>query len=94
MAVNKIGTENLPCVTGNVYLHAITAQKKYSLRFDLTDFNNSANYTSESRYAQYKHFAVANVGDKYRLTLKSYSGTAGKYYAYFVLCCHVMLLCK
>ena len=30
-----IGRENIPCVPGNVYLHAITSQKKYSLRLGL-----------------------------------------------------------
>ena len=67
-----IDIENLPCFPGNVYLHAITAQKKYSLRIDLGSLNG------ETKYAVYKDFAVANEGNSYKLTLGSYRGTAGK----------------
>ena len=68
--------ENLPCLPGNVYLHAITAHKKYSLRIDITTA------TGKTMFANYKHFAVANEGNKYKLTLGSYHGTAGNYNAY------------
>ncbi|KAK2151393.1 hypothetical protein NP493_2630g00001 [Ridgeia piscesae] len=56
---------------GNDNLHAITSQKKYTLRVDLADFEN------QTSYAEYADFAVANEDNKYRLTVGSYSGTAG-----------------
>ena len=85
-----IDTENLPCFLGNDNLHAITAQKKYTLRVDLADFEG------ETSYAHYTDFAVANEGNKYKLTLGSYSGTAGDYD--FALLCsracesHILLI--
>ena len=74
-----IDTESLPCFPGNDNLHAVTAQKKYTLRVDLADFEG------HTRYAEYTDFAVANEVNKYRLTFGSYSGTAGDYDAYFKL---------
>ena len=70
---------SLPRFPGNDNLHAITAQKKYTLRIDLTDFEG------QQRYAEYTNFAVANEGNKYTLTFGSYSGTAGDYD--LALCC-------
>ena len=77
-----IDTENLPCFPGNVYLHAITAQKKYSVRIDIVHF--------KTWYAEYKDFAVANEGNKYKLSLGTYHGTARKYNAYVVIYCSYM----
>ena len=73
-----IDSEDLPCFPGNDYLHAITSQKKYTLRVDFTTVGD------ETRYEEFKDFAVANEGDKYKLNLGSFSGTAGKNNAYFV----------
>ncbi|XP_033635632.1 ficolin-2-like isoform X2 [Asterias rubens] len=56
---------------GNDNLHRLTAQGEYELRVDLSDFE------SESRFAKYDSFSVADVNDKYRMTLGIYSGTAG-----------------
>ncbi|XP_071801476.1 uncharacterized protein [Asterias amurensis] len=56
---------------GNDNLHRLTAQGEYELRVDLSDFE------SESRFAKYDSFSVADVNDKYRMTLGVYSGTAG-----------------
>ncbi|KAK2185029.1 hypothetical protein NP493_247g02053 [Ridgeia piscesae] len=61
---------------GNDNLHAITAQKNYSLRVDLADFEGN------SRYAEYTEFAVANEDNMYRLTVRSYNGTAGDSLSY------------
>ena len=68
-----INTANRLRFPGNDNLHAITAQKKYTLRVDLADFEG------QQRYAKYTDFAVGNEANKYRLTLGSYSGTAGDY---------------
>ena len=68
--------------SGNDNLHAITTQKKYHLRIDLADFEG------EVRLAEFADFAVGNESNKYRLTLGSYSGTAGDYDAY----CFIILL--
>ncbi|KAK2185030.1 hypothetical protein NP493_247g02062 [Ridgeia piscesae] len=56
---------------GNDNLHAITSQMTCTLRVDLADFEG------EVRHAEYADFAVANEDNKYRLTVRSYSGTAG-----------------
>ena len=74
-----IDKESLPCFPGNDNLHAITAKKTYTLRVDLADFEG------KSRYAEFTNFAVASEDNKYRLTVGSYSGTAGEYDAYFTL---------
>ena len=42
------------------------------LRIDLWD------WTDEHRYASYDSFRVGSADDMYRLTLGTYSGTAGK----------------
>ena len=76
-----IYTKCLTCFPGNDNLHATTAQKKYTLRVDLADFED------ETRFAEYTDFAVSNEENKYKLTLGSYSGTAGDYDAYFTLYC-------
>ena len=59
--------------SGNDNLHDLTSQAKYTLRIDLGDFENA------TRYAVYSNFAVAAEGDKYRLSFRAYSGTAGDY---------------
>ncbi|KAK2171728.1 hypothetical protein NP493_1034g00010 [Ridgeia piscesae] len=58
---------------GNDYLNDITSQGQYLLRIDMEDF------TDESRYAVYSIFAVGAEIEKYKLTLGTYSGTAGNY---------------
>ncbi|XP_071800975.1 uncharacterized protein [Asterias amurensis] len=56
---------------GNDNLHRLTAQGEYELRVDLSDFE------SESRFAKYDSFSIADVSGIYRLAVGSYSGTAG-----------------
>ncbi|KAI0235025.1 Ficolin-1, partial [Lamellibrachia satsuma] len=56
---------------GNEYLHAFTAQKHYTLRIDLEDFEGA------TRYAVYSSFAVTDENHNYRLSLGAYNGTAG-----------------
>ncbi|PIK59645.1 putative ficolin-2 [Apostichopus japonicus] len=56
---------------GNDYIHAITNQKTYSLRIDLTDSNSS------SYYALYSSFSISDDADKFRLSIGSYSGNSG-----------------
>ncbi|KAI0231091.1 Ryncolin-1 [Lamellibrachia satsuma] len=56
---------------GNEYLHDLTSQANYTLRFDLEDFEDA------TRYAVYTHFVVASEGNKYRLSVGGYYGTAG-----------------
>ncbi|XP_071785394.1 fibrinogen C domain-containing protein 1-B-like [Asterias amurensis] len=56
---------------GNDNLHRLTAQGEYELRVDLTGFDD------DTGFAVYESFSIADVSDNYRLTVGSYSGTAG-----------------
>ena len=56
---------------GNDNLHMITSQGQYELRVDLEDFEGN------KKYAKYSNFLVSGADDYYRLSLGSYSGTAG-----------------
>ncbi|KAI0220776.1 Fibrinogen C domain-containing protein 1-B [Lamellibrachia satsuma] len=56
---------------GNDNLHHLTLQAHYTLRVDMEDFEKN------TRYAVYSNFAVASKGDKYKLSLGTYNGTAG-----------------
>ncbi|PIK37773.1 putative ryncolin-1-like [Apostichopus japonicus] len=57
---------------GNKYIHDITNQKTYELRIDLR------NSGSTPYYALYSSFSISDNSDKYRLSIGSYSGDAGK----------------
>ena len=74
-----IDTKTISCLPGNDNLHIITAQKNYTLRVDLEDFEGA------TRYAEYTYFAVANEHNKYKLSLGTYSGTAGDDETYFLI---------
>ncbi|PIK37770.1 hypothetical protein BSL78_25395 [Apostichopus japonicus] len=63
---------------GNKYIHDITNQKAYQLRIDLR------NSGSTPYYALYSSFSISDNSDKYRLSIGSYSGDAGLYYALFL----------
>ena len=76
-----IDTVSLLYLPGLAAIHNLTSTKKYTLRIDLTDFDGA------TKYAKYKYFAVASEADKYKLTVASYSGTAGDYDSYFPLHC-------
>ncbi|KAK2152876.1 hypothetical protein NP493_2397g00002 [Ridgeia piscesae] len=56
---------------GNDYLNDITSQGQYTLRIDMEDFED------ERRYADYSTFAIGAEIEKYKLTIGTYSGTAG-----------------
>ncbi|KAI8488349.1 Fibrinogen- domains (FReDs) [Branchiostoma belcheri] len=56
---------------GNDNIHLLTAQKNYSLRIDMMDWNGT------TAYASYSTFRVSGESDQYRLTVYGYSGTAG-----------------
>jgi len=56
---------------GNDNLHRLTASDDFMLRVDLEDFEGNITY------AEYTTFKVADEGDKYRLLIGGYSGTAG-----------------
>ena len=56
---------------GNDNLHRLTAADDVMLRVDLEDFDGNI------RYAEYTTFRVADEGDKYRLLIGGYNGTAG-----------------
>ena len=62
--------------SGNDYLHDLTSQAHYTLRIDMEVFENN------TRYAVYSNFAVASEGDKYKLSVGTYNGTAGDYSTY------------
>ncbi|XP_078579027.1 fibrinogen-like protein 1 [Branchiostoma floridae x Branchiostoma japonicum] len=57
---------------GNDKIHAITAQKNYTLRIDMSDWEGN------KAYAEYDHFAIDNEWQGYRLRVSGYSGTAGE----------------
>ena len=57
---------------GNDNLHAVTAQKEYTLRIDMGDFEGA------TRYALYPNFTVASESDNFTLYHGLYSGTAGE----------------
>ena len=56
---------------GNSNLHRLTANPDVLLRIDLEDFDGNIGY------AEYSTFKVADEGDKYRILLGGYNGTAG-----------------
>ncbi|CAL1281176.1 unnamed protein product [Larinioides sclopetarius] len=56
---------------GNDNIYALTNQKKYYLRIDLTDYNNN------SRYAFYDQFWLDGEHHHYKLHAYDYSGDAG-----------------
>ncbi|XP_066490534.1 fibroleukin [Tiliqua scincoides] len=56
---------------GNDKIHLLSKSKDMQLRIELEDFNGVR------EYAKYEHFYVANELLKYRLSVSSYSGTAG-----------------
>ncbi|XP_033645293.1 ficolin-1-like [Asterias rubens] len=55
---------------GNTNVHQLTAQGVWELRIDLSDFE------SNTAFAVYESFSIANESDKYRLTVESYSPTS------------------
>ena len=54
---------------GNDYLHYLTSNRAYKLRFDLEDWDG------DTRYAEYSSFFVNSEIDNYRLLLGDYTGT-------------------
>ncbi|XP_040278075.1 fibrinogen-like protein 1-like protein [Bufo bufo] len=56
---------------GLEYLHHITKQKVYQVRFVILDDKN------EEKYADYNYFRIEDKVNGYRLRLGSYTGTAG-----------------
>jgi len=58
---------------GNEYLHQITSQGHYTIRFDLGAFNGS------TAFATYTNFSVASESNKYKHVCIGYDGTAGEY---------------
>ncbi|XP_078382555.1 uncharacterized protein LOC144665226 isoform X6 [Oculina patagonica] len=57
-------------------IHRLTSSGQYKLRVDLEDF------AGNTAYAEYGSFGVASEGNKYQLSMGSYSGTAGDSLAY------------
>ena len=55
---------------GNEYLHYLTNNRTYQLRFDLEDWDGN------TAYAEYSSFIVNSEADNYRLLLGDYSGNA------------------
>ncbi|VDI48825.1 Hypothetical predicted protein [Mytilus galloprovincialis] len=56
---------------GNDYLHYITDQGPYKVRFDFED------YSGNTAYAIYNRFSVGDEGTNYLLSISGYHGTAG-----------------
>ncbi|KAM8966544.1 angiopoietin-1 [Pelodytes ibericus] len=57
---------------GNEFIFAITSQRQYSLRIELTDWEGN------HAHSQYDRFHIGNEKQNFRLYLKGHSGTAGK----------------
>ncbi|XP_063765858.1 angiopoietin-1 [Eleginops maclovinus] len=57
---------------GNKLLFLLSAQRQYSLRVELRDWEGN------SAHAQYDRFSLSSERQQYRLYLRGYSGTAGK----------------
>ncbi|KAL9969900.1 hypothetical protein ACROYT_G022173 [Oculina patagonica] len=68
---NGFGDLNGEFWLGNDNLHRLTAVGDVTLRVDLEDFDGN------TTYAEYTTFKVADEGDKYRLLIGGYNGTAG-----------------
>ena len=68
---NGFGDLNGEFWLGNDNLHRLTAADDVMMRVDLEDFDGNI------RYAEYMTFKVADEGDKYRVLIEEYSGTAG-----------------
>ena len=68
---NGFGNLNGEFWLGNDNLHRLTAAGNVTLRVDLEDFEDGI------RYAEYTTFKVADEGDKFRLLIGGYNGTAG-----------------
>ena len=68
---NGFGDLNGEFWLGNDNLHRLTSDDDVMLRVDLEDFDGNITY------AEYTKFKVADEGDKYRLLIGGYSGTAG-----------------
>ncbi|KAJ8033880.1 Fibrinogen-like protein A [Holothuria leucospilota] len=70
------GTADNELWLGNDKLHSLTSQGNYELRIDLLDSLGSP------YYAKYSSFSISDVSDNYRLSLGTYSGTAGDSLSY------------
>ncbi|XP_015212314.2 angiopoietin-1 isoform X1 [Lepisosteus oculatus] len=57
---------------GNEFMFLVTSQRQYALRIELTDWDGN------HAFSQYDRFHLGSEKQKYRLFLKSHSGTAGK----------------
>ena len=55
---------------GNEYLHYLTSNRAYKLRFNLEDWDGN------TTYAEYSSFRVTSEADNYRLLLGDYTGNA------------------
>ena len=61
------------CFPGNEALHHITSRGNYKLKIVLTDREGV------TKVAQYSTVRIGSESDGYRLTLRGYSGDAGRY---------------
>ncbi|KAL9969901.1 hypothetical protein ACROYT_G022174 [Oculina patagonica] len=73
---NGFGDLNGEFWLGNDNLHRLTAGADVKFRVDLEDFEGNI------KYAEYTTFKVADEGDKYRLLIGGYSGSAGDSMSY------------
>ena len=60
--------------TGNEIIHQLTSTSNYKIKFVLKDWNDI------EKYATYSSFSIAGESDFYRLSIKGYTGDAGKYH--------------
>jgi len=58
--------------SGNDYLHRLTNAGLSTLRVDMSDWEG------KNAYAEYSTFRVSSEASFYTLTVRGYSGTAGK----------------
>nr|XP_039262206.1 microfibril-associated glycoprotein 4-like isoform X2 [Styela clava] len=74
--VNGFGENDKEMWLGLETIYQLTKKASYELRVDLEDFNGN------TVYAKYGTFSISSATDKYRLTVRGYSGSAGDSLAY------------
>ena len=59
-------------IPGLKYVHELTKTGTWTLRIELGDWDG------ESAMAEYRDFTIGSESDNFRLSIGTYSGTAGK----------------
>ena len=60
--------------SGNEYLHILTSQHDYMVRFDIEDFFGNTGY------GVYNNFIIGDEVSQYKISISEFSGNIGKIY--------------